>query len=324
MRRVIQVHNYYGSASPSGENIAVDRERELLVDSGAEVTLFARYSDTLRQAGIWGSVLGGLSTPWNCAAAAKLAKLAREIQPDVVHVHNTFPLISPAIFRALRSVSPRVLTLHNYRLFCAAAIPMRDGVVCTECLDRKSVQPAINHGCYRDSRIATVPLALNVALHRKIGTWLNEVDAFIVFSEFQRQKMILAGLPPGLIHIKPNFYPGNPSVQPWPDRQNDVVFVGRLSREKGVHTLMKAWCAWGTEAPKLTLIGDGPERASLESVASGLPVEFFGHVSSECAIAAIASAKLVVMPSEWYEGFPLVVGKLSHMELLSWVLGSVH
>jgi glycosyltransferase involved in cell wall biosynthesis len=229
------------------------------------------------------------------------------MRPDVVHVHNTFPLISPSIFHAIGHRAARVLTLHNYRLFCAAAIPMRDGRVCTDCLDSRSVLPALRHGCYRDSRAATVPLAAGVALHRALGTWSNHVEAFISLTDFQRELMSRSGLPAAKVHVKPNFYPGRPTVIPWQERESSVVFAGRLTAEKGVANLIRAWKLWGEEAPQLELVGDGDQRPELEQMAAGLPVRFLGQVTGTEAQEQIARARLLVLPSECFEGFPMVI-----------------
>ncbi|WP_284123830.1 glycosyltransferase family 4 protein [Parerythrobacter aestuarii] len=307
--RILQVHNYYGSSAPSGENGVVDLERAVLLEAGHDVRLFSRHSDTIRAQGALGLLKGAVSTPWNKAAADDLCQQVAGFQPAIVHTHNTFPLISPAIFKALRGKAARVLTLHNYRLFCPAGIPMREEKVCTLCLDRHSAWPALRHGCYRNSRLATAPLALTVELHRRIGTWANEVDAFIVLSEFQKELMAEAGLPADKLHVKPNFYTGNPSVTDWGDRSGEIVFVGRLSREKGVHTLLEAWRHWGADAPRLKLFGDGDDREELMRQSVGLPIEFAGQVSPKEAVAAIANARLMVLPSEWFEGFPMVIAE---------------
>ncbi len=306
--RVLLVHNFYGSAAPSGENQVVEIERALLQSQGHEVAIFSRHSDQIRSQGIWGAVKGAAATPWNPWSAQAIRQVVASFRPDVVHVHNTFPLISPSIFHALAGTGvARVLTLHNYRLFCSAAIPMRDGKVCTDCLDHRSVLPALQHGCYRNSRLATVPLALNVALHHGIGTWTNQVDAFITLSDFQRQRMVEAGLPSERVFVKPNFYPGNPTVVPWAQRKPFVVFAGRLTAEKGVRTLMRAWQLWGTDAPELRVLGDGELRDELAQMASGLPVRFMGQMSAVEAQQQIAEARLLVLPSECFEGFPMVV-----------------
>jgi hypothetical protein len=158
--KVLLVHNFYGSSAPSGENQVFEAEKLLLQEMGHEVTDFSRHSDEIRSQGTWGVVRGALATPWNPWMTRAVKEAVSNFQPDVVHVHNTFPLISPGIFHAIGPRAARVLTLHNYRLFCPAAIPMRGGRVCTDCLDMRSAWPALRYGCYRDSRVATLPLAI--------------------------------------------------------------------------------------------------------------------------------------------------------------------
>ena len=305
--KILLVHNFYGSAAPSGENQVFQAERALLQARGHEVVEFTRHSDEIRAQGALGKVKGALATPWNPWSARAVRNTVERFKPDVVHVHNTFPLISPGIFYAIGSRAARVLTLHNYRLFCPAGIPMRSGRVCTDCLDSRTPWPALQHGCYRGSRVATVPLALSVGLHRVAGTWRCQVDAFVALSEFQRQRMAEAGLPIGKVHVKPNFYPGMPAVLPWRERRPFVVFAGRLTAEKGVVSLLRAWVAWGAGAPELRLVGDGDLRPELEGLAKDLPVRFLGHLPAAEAQDQIAEASLQVLPSECFEGFPMVV-----------------
>jgi glycosyltransferase involved in cell wall biosynthesis len=228
----------------------------------------------------------------------------------VVHVHNTFPLLSPAIFHSVGDSAASVLTLHNYRLFCPGALMLRNGCVCTECLDSGSVIPALRHGCYRGSRIATLPLALSISLHRRIGTWTRCVDAFIALTNFQQDRLAAAGLPRDGVFVNPNFFPGNPDPPPWEERSGHVVFVGRLTPEKGAATLVEAWLLWGERAPELRIVGDGPLREELEERArSGMnaTIRFLGQVSGHEAQREIASARLLVLPSTCFEGFPMVI-----------------
>ena len=180
--KVLLVHNFYGSGAPSGENQVFEAEENLLRVHGDSVSVFRRHSDEIRSLGILGAARGALATCWNPWMTVAIRQSVVALRPDVVHVHNTFPLISPGIFHAVGEQVARVLTLHNYRLFCAAAIPMREGNPCTECLDRRSAWPAVKFGCYRGSRIATLPLAASVAIHRVMATWTREVDAFIELS----------------------------------------------------------------------------------------------------------------------------------------------
>lgn len=305
--KILLVHNFYGTAAPSGENQVFETERILLQARGHDVETFTRQSDEIRTQGAWGALKGAFATPWNPWMTRSMRQTVEHFKPDVVHVHNTFPLISPCIFHAIGRNSARVLTLHNYRLYCAAGIPMRKGRVCTDCLDARTPWPALLHGCYRGSRVATLPLALSVGLHRAAGTWTRNVDAFIALSEFQRQRMAAAGLPLEKFYVKPNFYPGSPPVLPWRDRLPYVVFAGRLTAEKGVTSLLRAWAAWGSAAPELRLVGDGPMRSELEQLTKGMPVKFLGQLSADEAQAQIASAMLLILPSECFEGFPMVI-----------------
>ncbi|MDP2240435.1 MAG: glycosyltransferase family 4 protein [Burkholderiales bacterium] len=308
--RILLAHNYYGSSAPSGENQVFDAEKTLLRERGHDVAEFTRHSDKIRAKGLVGAVQGALATPWNPWMVRAARRIVDSFQPDIVHVHNTFPLISPAIFYAIGSSAARVLTLHNYRLFCPAAIPMRAGQVCTECLDSRSVLPAVRHGCYRGSRLATLPLAAKVALHRHLNTWSKQVDAFVALTEFQRERMIVAGLPADLVHVKPNFYPGDPAIVPWAARRPSVIFAGRLTAEKGVLALVRAWLMWGASAPELRIVGDGGLRRELERLAAmapEVPIRFLGQLAGAAARDEIARARLLVLPSECFEGFPMVV-----------------
>jgi len=305
--RILLVHNFYGSDAPSGENAVFWAEKHLLQKLGHTVKTFTRNSDEIRGAPLLGAIRGGAAVPWNPFAVMELKKIVESFEPDLVHAHNTFPLISPGIFHAIGTRAARVLTLHNYRLLCSAGIPMRGGQTCTQCIDQRSVLPALKYRCYRGSRLATVPLAVNVALHRAMGTWQRQVDAFIVLSDFQKHLMGIGGLPLEKCYVKPNFYSGQPQQILWAERGNYVVFVGRLSPEKGLRALIKAWVDWGVDAPELRLVGDGPLREVLQRQASGANVRFLGQVNSVEAESQIARAQLLVLPSECFEGFPMVV-----------------
>jgi glycosyltransferase involved in cell wall biosynthesis len=307
--KLLLVHNFYDSRQPSGENVVFELERDLLTRYGHDVRTYVRRSDDLLRRGRVGTLLGAVATPWNPLAARAIRRQVDAFRPDVMHAHNTFPLLSPAIFPAVGTRAGRVLTLHNYRLYCPAAIPLRNGKTCTECLDRHSVVPALRYGCYRGSRLATLPLAVNVAMARAISLWQRHVDAFIVLSEFQRDLMVSAGLPAHRVFVKPNFFPGRPQVRPWEHRRPCAVFVGRLSEEKGVAHMLEAWRAWGVDAPELRIVGDGPLRGALEARASGdaLRVRFVGRLPSSEAEAEIAGSRMLILPSICFEGFPMVI-----------------
>ncbi|MFA6062357.1 MAG: glycosyltransferase family 4 protein [Gallionella sp.] len=309
--KILLVHNYYGSSAPSGENAVFEAEMTLLQSKGHQVIVYTRHSDEIRQQGVWGIIKGAFSTPWNFFAVQKLRSVLANEKPDVMHVHNSFPLFSPGIFHAARGTkTARVLTLHNFRCFCAAGIPMRDDKPCTLCLDQKSVLPALRYGCYRRNRLATLPMAMMIALHRFIGTWGKQVDAFIALTEFQRKTLVDAGLPEKKVYIKPHFYSNPPIASLWTERDDKIVFVGRLGTEKGVRFLVESWKLW-TEAPMLEIIGEGPEgdflRTEVERCGLVDKILFFGQLPFAEVQIRLASAKLLVVPSINFEGFPMAI-----------------
>ncbi len=262
-RRVLLVHNFYGSSAPSGENQVFESERAMLERHGVCVETYTRQSDEIRHpptAGflrrVCGLLKGACSTVGNPFAAHALARKIKAFRPDVVHFHNTFPLIGPLAIRAAhRSGCRVVMTLHNYRLVCAAGIPMRGGKVCAACFggaavagpscgrpgtSAPTVLPALRNRCYRGSLAATIPLALNIWLYRR--RWAKWVDRFIALSEFQKGRMVACGFPQEKVVVKPNFTNVEDCpIVPASERRDEVLYVGRLSEEKGVFTLLEAW-----------------------------------------------------------------------------------
>lgn len=310
--KILLVHNYYGSQSPSGENSVFNSETRMLREHGHQVIEYTRHSDEIRQQG-WGGLLkGAASVPWNPFSLRKIRNLIEKEKPDVMHVHNTFPLLSPLIFYATHGTKTvNVLTLHNYRLFCASAILMRNDKPCTLCLDQSSVIAAIKYGCYRESRLATLPLAFSISLHRKIKTWQKQVDAFISLTEFQRNMMVKAGLPSEAVYVKPHFYSDPPMPIERSCRENKAIFIGRLGPEKGVRLLLDAWQAWGPDAPHLEIIGSGPEEDQLKQRSNtyGLnnKIKFLGQQSFQQTLNRLQQAKILLLPSLCFEGFPMVI-----------------
>jgi len=308
--KILRAHNYYRRANPSGENSVFDAEGALLRANGYVLKDFTEESDSLAMRGGISKAASYISIPWNSASRQRFELAIREFKPDVIHVHNTFPLLSPSIFWANRGQIPLVLTLHNYRTLCPAGIPARGGTSCTECIDRKTALPSIIHGCYRDSRLATLPLAGTVALHRALQTWSKRVDCHIALTDFQRDILIRGGLPADSIVVRPNHQPGTPRVIEWSRRNSDILFVGRISQEKGVPTLLKAWRGIPQQIKcgrLLRIVGDGPDLGKLKAEYGDPDVEFTGLVAPELASNLISEASTLVIPSEWFEGFPVVL-----------------
>ncbi len=310
--KILLVHNFYGSTAPSGENAAYSAEAALLQNRGHSVIEFNRHSDELLQGNFYGALKGAVSAVWNPFSLHALKQKLRETKPDIVHVHNTFPLLSPSVLYASRELNiPTVMTMHNYRIGCSAGTAVRKDQACTLCLDKKSVVPALRYGCYRESKIATLPVSAMIAFHNAINTWQANVDAFITLTDFQRETMVHFGIPTESLFVKPHFLENPPQPIPWEDRDNKAVFVGRLYAAKGIHVLLEAWKRMGKGAPRLDVVGDGPMRAQLvrsiqESEVSD-SVSFLGNVSHEEAMNRISRAKLLIIPSLCFEGFPMVV-----------------
>ena len=307
--RILLVHNYYGSSAPSGENKVFEAEKTMLERHGHEVAVYTRHSDEIRNgnviARLLGKIKGAMCTVGNPFAAWAVAKKCKGFKPDVVHFHNTFPLISPLAVRAASRYAPVVMTLHNYRTACAAGVPTRGGKVCSLCLEKKCIWDGVKHRCYRGSLLATLPLASNIALYRRrLPRW---VSRFIVLSVFQEKRMVRVGLPGEKIVVKGNSISHGECVAN-SEKKDQFVYVGRLSPEKGVPTLLSAWRLIGNETGcKLILIGDGDNRSEYESQALGLNVEFMGKQSNDVVREVMARSMSVVLPSECWEGMPITV-----------------
>lgn len=244
------------------------------------------------------------AAPWNPRRGAELRQVALSHRPDVVHLHNTWFALTPAVIRALRRTGiPIVATVHNYRLVCANALLFRDGRPCRDCVGR-SPWPGVVHRCYRNSTIASTAAAVTIAVNRPV--WAD-VDVLCTLTEFAREQLVASGLPAEKIIVKPNFV-ADPGPRPKPPSASDtVVFAGRLSVEKGVDTLLRAWSrSPQSRTLRLQILGDGPLRAELRSLASD-SVDFAGHLPHADVLAAMRSARAVVFPSVSYENQPLTV-----------------
>ncbi|MBA3496736.1 MAG: glycosyltransferase [Gemmatimonadales bacterium] len=296
--KLLLVHNYYQQRG--GEDVVFEAEAALLEEHGHHVLQYVARNEALVEASAW---TVGRQAVWNGTTYADLRRLLQRERPAVVHVHNTLPVISPAVFYAVRSAGvPVVQTLHNYRLLCPSATLFRDGKVCEDCLHRSIAVPAVRHGCYRGSRSASGVVAAMLALHHLAGTWKHNVDLFIALTEFARAKFVEGGLPGERIVVKPNFAPDAGLARTGGDY---ALFVGRLSGEKGVKPLLEAWRRLGDRI-RLRVIGDGPEAPLVSAaVRAGLAVDFLGWQTPDVVATAMAGARFLVFPSTWYEPFGL-------------------
>lgn len=293
--RVLIVHNRYRQAG--GEDAVVRDEAELLRRNGVSVEHYERHNDEIEADGR-GRLRLAVDTVWSRRTAADIAALGQRYRPDVIHAHNTFPLISPSLyFAAGRQAVPVVQTLHNFRLFCPQAMFMRHGAVCEDCLGKLPWRGVVRR-CYRDSAAQSAVLVGMLGVHRALGTWRTRVARYIALNDFCREKFIEAGLPAKRIVIKPNFVDlPAPAVD---QARTGVLFVGRLSAEKGVATLAAA-AALQDGHQSIGVVGTGPEQARLEGVAG---IHLLGWQTPEFVYARMRRSSCLVMPSIWYENFP--------------------
>jgi glycosyltransferase involved in cell wall biosynthesis len=296
--RILTVHNYYQQAG--GEDAVFEGEAALLRQHGHEVVEYRQDNTQIHRL----SRLAMAShTIWSRPVYGALQRLLCDVKPDVTHLHNTFPLISPAAYYASQKAGvPVVQTLHNYRLLCPAATFLRNGQVCEQCLGKISPWPAVLHACYHRSYAQSAVTAGMLTAHRWLKTWREQVDVYIALTDFSRRKFIEGGLPEEKVVVKPNFVYPDPGCRA--GSGNYALYVGRLSAEKGVMTLLQAW----QQLPGMPLkaVGDGPLMGAVRAFAhthAGLGIEILGRRDPQEVLALMQGAEFVVFPSEWYETF---------------------
>jgi glycosyltransferase involved in cell wall biosynthesis len=306
--KILVVHNRYRATAPSGENAVVDQEASVLSSRGHDVVLFQRHSDDIAA---WSS-LRRVTLPfriiWSEESRRGVTAALTEFSPDVVHVHNTFPLVTPSVLYACRDASvPVVVTVHNYKLACASGDFFRSGQVCHDCLSGSS-RSALAHGCYRGSRASTATVVLGGWMHAH--AWRTLVAAYLFISGAQRDLLAPIGLPAERSFVKHNFVP------PPPHRTNVtkeplVAFVGRLDAAKGTPFLMRAWDAFRIRRPRsplrLVVAGGGDLAGTIARWAAGHPsVRMAGHVSRNEVSSILARSRAAIVPSQWEETFGMV------------------
>lgn len=295
--RVLLVHNYYQQRG--GEDESFVAETELLRTHGHDVITYTVHNDVISE---MGSLQLASDLLWNREVYKNLKALIRREQPSLLHCNNTFPLLSPAVYYAARSEGlPVVQNLRNYRLYCSNGLFFRDGHVCEDCLGKLAPWSGVKHACYRESRTASAAVAAMLAAHRTAGTWASKVDMYVTLTKFARAKFIEAGMSGENIVVKPNFLSPVPEVGT--GTGGYALFVGRLSPEKGLDTLLAAWKQLGGGMP-LKIVGNGPSAPAVTEAASELPgVEWLGRQPLERVYELMGEAYLLVFPSEWYETF---------------------
>lgn len=301
--RVLVVHNRYRSELPSGENVIVDTEVQSLRSRGVDVQTFFRSSDELQAMGPISSRTSSLSALTGHSSRRDFLEQLSDFNPDIVHLHNPYPLISPRVIEWSRNHSvPTVVTINNFRLRCMNGLMFRDGEICTKCEDRFVPWPGIVHSCYRDSQIGSVVMAGALTLHRK--RW-EGVDCFIAVSDFVADRLRSWGISDEYIVVKPN-----PVEDPGPPTPPGVgfLFAGRLSREKGVHLLLDAWrhASMGTRT-RLVIAGDGPLKdLVIERSQQDQSIQYMGRVEPSGVANLRRQTAVGLLTSLWFEAHPAI------------------
>jgi len=304
--KILIGHNAY--QTHGGEDAVVRAEAALLKDNGEEVVLYERHNEEWNRLDPLHKTIHLMSLKHSRHSYRELRDVIRRIRPDVAHFHNIFYMMTPAVYEACRDEGvPVVQSLHNFRLMCANGLFFRDGHVCEDCTT-KGRWEGVKHRCLRGSALMSAAVSSATQAHWRKGTWLTTVTRYIVASEFTRGKYVAAGIPHHKISVKPNFLYPDPGV-----RQKDLgymLYVGRLSQEKGVRVLLEAWRSM--EGVPLKILGTGPLEKELREFAQNnkLPrVEFLGFAAKNAYDEAMRGARAVLIPSECYENFPRILAE---------------
>ena len=297
---IVVAHNNY--KQPGGEDACVSSEVAMLRAFGHNVTQYSLHNDATDA---MGRLQLASRTVWNRASYRELRRLFKDHRPHIAHFHNTFPLMSPSAYYAARAENVCVVqTLHNFRLFCVNGLLFRQGEVCETCLGKAIAWPGIARKCYRNNHAASAVTATMVAVHRALGTWRNAVDMYIALSESSRRKLVQGGISVDKIAVKPNFVYPDPG--PGTGKGVYAIYVGRLSVEKGIETLLAAWRQL-SDVP-LKIVGDGPLATAVQEAAAHNPaIEWLRCVPRESVDELIGDAACLVLPSQCYENFPRVL-----------------
>ena len=300
---VTLIHNHY--QQPGGEDKVFAAEATLLESHGHTVTRYTVHNDAIDDIGRFTLAK---STMWNSDQYRKMRTLFREARPDVVHVHNTLPLISPAVYYAAKAEGAAVVqTLHNYRMICPSGLLFRDDQPCERCVGKRVAWPGVVHACYRGDHAASSVVAAMLSAHWACGTYRRKVDRYIALTKFAKAKFVEGSVPSERVVVKPNFLPSDPGVGS--GEGGYALFVGRLSQEKGLRVLLDAWRHVGARLP-LRIVGDGPLADEVRTAAASMEgVSMLGQLPPAQVIDEMKSAMVLVVPSLWYEGFPMSIAE---------------
>lgn len=305
-QNILIVHNYY--QIPGGEDTVVANEKKMLEEHGHKVILYSRNNAELKEMSKFKKLTLPVTTVFNPRTYREIRKLIKKEKIEIVHVHNTLNLISPAVYYAAQSMHvPVVQSIHNFRLLCPGATFYRDGHICEDCV-KYGLKCAVKHSCYRGSKVQTLACVISTWFHRMTGIY-GKIN-YICLTEFNKSKLLeLKQIKPEKVFVKPNFVESVGEFVPEEKREDQFVFAGRLDKLKGIDILFEAWKQMGTKAPKLVVCGTGPMENWCKRFISqnDMNIEMRGFVPNEEARKLIAVSRALVLPTQWYEGFPMSI-----------------
>lgn len=296
--KILIAHNYY--QLKGGEDSVVTNEIELLRSYGNSVITYYRNNDEIKTLTVIQKAQLLFKTTYSQKTYQEVCQVIKEEKPDICHVHNFFPLITPSIYDACRDNNiPVVQTLHNFRLICANGLFMREGKICEDCLG-KSAYGAVKKKCYRNSSVQTYVVARMIESHKKKNTWTKKVDRYLCLSEFSKQKFLQAGLPEDRLIVKSNFVKATSHIK---NKCNApyFIFVGRIDSTKGIELLVKV--AKNSPIP-IKVIGEGKLTSLLEN---SLNIDYLGRLPHKETVNYISKAEALIFPSLLYEGMPMTI-----------------
>ena len=305
-KNILIVHNYY--QIPGGEDTVVSNEIQMLKAHGHKVILYSRSNDELKEMRVLQKFMLPINTVFNIKTYKDIKRIIRDENINIVHVHNTLNLISPSVYyAAIKSGIPVVQTIHNFRLLCPSATFYRDGHICEDCI-KTGLRCAIKYNCYHGSKIQTLACVINTLFHRMTGIYGKIY--YICLTEFNKEKLLkVKQIKSTHVYIKSNFVKSSENFIPEEERATQFVFVGRLDKLKGIDILLEAWKRMGKRAPKLVVCGTGPMEDWCKEfvIKNKINVEILGFISNVDARKLIANSRGLILPTQWYEGFPMSI-----------------
>lgn len=301
-QKVLIVHNYY--QIPGGEDTVVENEKKLLEENGHEVVLYTRHNDEIKSRNIFDKLMLPFETVFSFKTYKEIKKKIVKESIDIVHVHNTVPLISPSVYYAAKFCKvPVVQTIHNFRLLCPNGTFTRDNKICEDCIEN-GLKCSIKNKCYRNSTVQSFLLASSLAIHRFIGTY-KKIDGYIALTEFNKNKLKEI-ISEEKIYVKPNFIKRKEYKKN--NKESYYLFLGRIDELKGINLLVQTWKE--VDNCKLFIAGKGPLEDKIEADINKnniKNIDLLGFKNRNEVMELIMGAKALIVPSQWYEGFPMTI-----------------